>query len=811
MATLIPKQSANEAESLVTRLTAAVAERGLSFQEAAVQIGVGVNTLERHLSGAHVRSDSLRKYENWLAGKLVRKSVFRQPKQDTTLFPAEIVLEEPLPAPPGQPHLVVDIFSGCGGLSLGFDLLNGGGHFRTVLALDIQAAPVAVFNSNSVRPERSSVGIARLVDLTEFLDETEVLAFYVDHVIRLHGDRQTRKRMDALAGGSFPRFLAELQAIDAAFLDALASARADKVFRAAYARTDNDVFSQTSVVGFHEALKLPKAVSGRPSLSKVIWSDGTSERPPKVTTKKRIATPELLLEAQLAWEEQVAALESKQQANGRGQLQASAPRIRKFVTLVRSPAFTKIREAWCTWQAQRLGLRSAVFQDEAFALGIRALYQETYPVSVLLGGPPCQGFSRIGRGKIRSLREAHVHVHGDEAVGDIRNLLYQRYLLVLSALRPLIFKFENVEHFKSTVKTDGREFLATEILAEAIAEVSGGNVSFAVSSRTVDASAHGIPQTRQRFFMSGVRRDAFPGQNAEALAARCLSLPTLASVTVNDALEGLPEASLGGGDQRGTSAMASMVTVAETAPGNPTSPASHYTAWVRQPRPGHNRSPAETDSHVARASREDDTELFARFGPGQRWMDYRVDKADTLHLIRDILEAVAELPAAQIDRLSKSLGPKGQNIAAADLLKSVLSRVDGSLALRLVMEQIGTEIDAPHHLVTPTYLSKKDGNHGDWMARLDGNRPSKTITAHMGKDSYSYIHPQLPRTLSVREAARIQTFPDWFQFSNVALTDAFRMLGNAVPPMLSYRIAGRVAAVLASRDAVSVKALNQAA
>ena len=71
----------------------------------------------------------------------------------------------------------------------------------------------------------------------------------------------------------------------------------------------------------------------------------------------------------------------------------------------------------------------------------------------------------------------------------------------------------------------------------------------------------------------------------------------------------------------------------------------------------------------------------------------------------------------------------------------------------------------------------------DKYKRLDWDGVSRSITAHIAKDGYWYIHPEEHRTLSVREAARIQTFPDAFRFSG-ARSDAFRQIGNAVPPLL---------------------------
>lgn len=71
----------------------------------------------------------------------------------------------------------------------------------------------------------------------------------------------------------------------------------------------------------------------------------------------------------------------------------------------------------------------------------------------------------------------------------------------------------------------------------------------------------------------------------------------------------------------------------------------------------------------------------------------------------------------------------------------------------------------------------------DKYKRLDWDDLSRSITAHIAKDGYWYIHPEEHRTLTVREAARVQTFPDRYRFAGTR-SDAFRQIGNAVPPML---------------------------
>ena len=88
----------------------------------------------------------------------------------------------------------------------------------------------------------------------------------------------------------------------------------------------------------------------------------------------------------------------------------------------------------------------------------------------------------------------------------------------------------------------------------------------------------------------------------------------------------------------------------------------------------------------------------------------------------------------------------------------------------------------------------------DKYTRLSKHRPSRSILAHMSKDGLMYIHPDQLRSLTPREAARLQTFPDSFRFP-VARTHQYRMIGNAVPPLLSEYVAQRFMTLLNGSEA----------
>ena len=90
--------------------------------------------------------------------------------------------------------------------------------------------------------------------------------------------------------------------------------------------------------------------------------------------------------------------------------------------------------------------------------------------------------------------------------------------------------------------------------------------------------------------------------------------------------------------------------------------------------------------------------------------------------------------------------------------------------------------DVPDHL-----RRYRSDVFSDKYNRLTWEGLSRTITAHIAKDGYWYIHPDQDRTLSIREAARIQTFPDSFRFAG-SPSNRYQQIGNAVPPLLAENV-----------------------
>jgi len=796
----------------------------LSLSSAARAIGVTLGSLEKHLGGGYVRSDSLAKYRHWLsrgsrpAGSLRQNSLevgVRAASQGRRPKPQPRLHEGTKPS--HSPFRVVDLFSGCGGMSLGFELFQERSVFQTVLGLDVEEAMVKAFNDNCQTRGEAGHPICRKVDLTEFLNESEVRAFYLDHLASALSDRPLRNAMDTLPLRSISDFKSLVARTDADFLHQLDLLRAAPEFRKAYAQLGANTLGQTSVVGFHDALRLPSSSLRVSQLGPLVWVAGPGQALAALEDVPRdrrfrdlkMATRELLLRR---WAFEQSQLRDKAKATARGQLESSARRIADFSRFLDCPAMQEVRELWLEWRATRDALREWMFADEETCRQLKSLYTADRQVAVLLGGPPCQGFSRIGRGKIRSLREHGVQVHVDPESGDERNKLLLKYVLFAAALAPKVFVFENVRHFQAKVKTPEGTYLATDVLEEALRELSRDALDYRVAMRIIDASAHLIPQTRERFFMVGVRSDvARETEAVKDIPGWCLTLERREPVQLRTALEGLPpphfirKAAEGGAEL-------SLPVEVSFQPGPLRDAAGTYLRWVRQQPLSSNDSEAlRVDGHHVRSPRRDDAEFFALMGPGTRWMDYRCDDSKTLKALREAL-LLARKAADAVRSSNARFAPGLRELAelGQEQFEQLESALDGSLSLRLLLENIEPRTgEIEHHLLTPGYLRKRNGNHGDWLARMTSEKPSKTVVSHMGKDTYAYVHPFEPRTLSVRETARIQAFPDSFRLGGLGLVDAFRVIGNAVPPLLSHQLADKVAQVLwmdlASHDGVRSK------
>lgn len=381
---------------------------------------------------------------------------------------------------------------------------------------------------------------------------------------------------------------------------------------------------------------------------------------------------------------------------------------------------------------------------------------------VLVGGPPCQAFARVGRPKLREVDE-----HDEAFKHDPRAQLYIDYLRYVEAFAPLAVLVENVP---DALNHGGQN------IAEEIAEVLESK-GYVCRYTLLNAAFYGVPQMRERMILIAYRREiadtvTFPepthfidlppgyeGTRSVALKfldseiaddAHCYvsapkasrSLPP--AVTAEDALADLPPIDarklLKSGElRRGARRFDAPIPY-----GKPP-----HTAFAKLMRswPGF-EAPAALTDHVIRYLPRD-YPLFARMDAGDQY-------PQAYEHAMEMFEQHLELLARQGVKV-KPGSKQYEDIKAS---------------------------------IVPPYDVGKFPNKWRKMWR---DQPARTLMAHLGKDSYSHIHydSRQARTISVREAARLQSFPDGFTFCGT-MNPAFRQIGNAVPPLLAKAVAAHM-------------------
>ena len=381
-------------------------------------------------------------------------------------------------------------------------------------------------------------------------------------------------------------------------------------------------------------------------------------------------------------------------------------------------------------------------------------------VDVIVGGPPCQAFARVGRPKLRE-----IDAHPQAFRHDPRARLYQEYLRYVDAFQPLAVLVENVP---DVLNHGGQN------IAEEICEVLEGK-GYVCGYTLLNAAFFGVPQMRERMFLVAYRREiadkvSFPEptnwlvlppgyEGSRAVALKVLNghlqeahdyhEPPIASpglppaVTAEQALGDLPpiraREELAAGDlRRGARRFDQII---------PYDRRRKIAAYARLMRawPGFEAPEEGLRDHVIRYLPRD-YELFARLNPGdqypQAWQ----------HAMNMLSEKIAELRR------------KGK-----------------------VVREGSSDYERLRAAIVPPYDATKFPNKWRKMWR---DQPARTLMAHLGKDSYSHIHydSEQARTISVREAARLQSFPDGFVFCGT-MNPAFRQIGNAVPPLMAKALA----------------------
>jgi DNA (cytosine-5)-methyltransferase 1 len=320
-------------------------------------------------------------------------------------------------------------------------------------------------------------------------------------------------------------------------------------------------------------------------------------------------------------------------------------------------------------------------------------------IDVLIGAPPCQGFSNVGHRSKSTLT-------GYNIADDERNHLYTHMVRFALAFQPRLFLMENVPGMKSA--KDGASSFFDSAARKLV--VAG----YRTATWKLNAAAYGVPQERQRIFLVASRNLALPVEPVaqyKDLAARTLDPDALPPVTFDEATYDLPRR---GADDGAT------VELWQPGAGQRDPRSRRFLARFDLAR----RSPL-LFNHTVRYNNERDLELYALLRPGE----------DSVHAL---------------ERYGRS-----------DLM---------------------------------TYRSDI---FDDKYARLRGDRPCKTIVSHLAKDGNGYIHPTQTRSISIREAARVQSFHDEYMFCG-APTDQWVQLGNAVPPVLGEMIGRSFIAALAT-------------
>lgn len=387
---------------------------------------------------------------------------------------------------------------------------------------------------------------------------------------------------------------------------------------------------------------------------------------------------------------------------------------------------------------------------------------------VVIGGPPCQAYSLVGRARNKGIKDY-------SAEKDDRHFLYQEYLKVLDFVQPDVFVMENVKGIL-TAKVNGesifekiredlscparalnsdREEVEYDVLplAHPLTDL-GGMGHFRNNDFVIRAEEFGIPQARHRVILLGVRKNLSSDNLEGELLGRWR---TTSNITPGQILADLPR--LRSGLTRHKS--------------------NDFQAWRENLYNGFSKvfgalSFSEQAQDKVRHAYESS---FEDPGQGGRFIPFAENKS---------LQMPDRLKEWYTDtRMAGYINHEARNHMAEDLHRylfaSCHASVSGGLSPR--------SAEYPNELA-PAHKNWKSGNFADRFKVQAENRVASTVTSHISKDGHYFIHydPSQCRSLTVREAARIQTFPDNYFFEGNR-TQQYVQVGNAVPPLLANYIA----------------------
>lgn len=380
---------------------------------------------------------------------------------------------------------------------------------------------------------------------------------------------------------------------------------------------------------------------------------------------------------------------------------------------------------------------------------------------ILIGGPPCQAYSLVGRARNKGIADY-------KPEEDHRHFLYQHYLKILRDHRPSAFVMENVKGILSSKV--GGELMFPKILADLRTPGGKNGPRYRVipliksdSDALFDeedgrryilrAEELGVPQARHRVVLVGVLEDI------DVSNAR-LMVPSDEHVDVSSMIRGLPRLRSGLTDME-------------------------VDSWPEEAR--------EILTHAAKLSEDADVaaELLQQA--------QRVTKTDPGSGCKSAnwTAGCAKVPAHLEGWL---LDPKLAYLLNHEVRKHMwmdLVRYAYASAFTLIHGKSPRGSGEFPEAMHPAHANWSSGKFIDRFKVQRWKGPSSTVTSHLSKDGHYFIHPdpsQL-RSLSVREAARLQTFPDNYFFEG-SRGAQFRQVGNAVPPWMANQIADVVYSIL---------------
>lgn len=406
---------------------------------------------------------------------------------------------------------------------------------------------------------------------------------------------------------------------------------------------------------------------------------------------------------------------------------------------------------------------------------------------VLIGGPPCQAYSVVGR--VRNRGNVKYKPENDH-----RHFLYKEYLRIIQKYRPGVFVMENVKGILSA-SVGGKRIFESILMDlsdpdKAVGE-SSGRAGYRIHSMscstifsrgddpaTIDAhdfvikaDDHGIPQARHRVILIGVREDIphAPGK-----------LERVAAPGVREVIEGLPRLRSGLTKEADSSERWADVV------------RGHFARMAREVA----RTPKHRLLHEALV--EAVAGVKAGMPTGNLQFPKRESDADSSKVLGGWYHDA---------RLRVWLNHDARAHMSSDLQRYAFASAYARAYHRSPKGHVEFDLDG----LRPNHENWESGKFKDRFRVQCEERPSTTITSHISKDGHYFIHydPCQCRSLTVREAARLQTFPDNYYFQGNR-TEQFHQVGNAVPPLLAKKIAKLVLTLLTSDGADSPGSVGSA-